>query len=174
MLQFAQAMGSLYGLRQPVVAAVNGHAVAGGCILALTADYRVLRRGAQIGLNEVKVGVPLPWSVSVLLRATVLPTALTRIALLGRNFSDAEALALGLADELAESDGFEAACRARLSEFTEKDARALATTKGYLRAATLQEMKARERETIGDFLDGWFSAGTQARIRRVVESLTGK
>lgn len=174
MLQFAEAMESLYGLRQPVVAAVNGHAVAGGCILALSADYRVLRRGAQIGLNEVKVGVPLPWSVSVLLRATAAPTALTRIALLGRNFSDAEALSVGLADELADSDGFEAACRARLAEFAEKDARALATTKGYLRAAALHEMKARERETIGDFLDSWFSAPTQARIRRTVESLTSK
>ena len=63
---FAEALWSLYGLRKPVVAALSGHAVAGGCILALTADFRVLRRGGvQIGLNEVKVGVPLPWSVAV-------------------------------------------------------------------------------------------------------------
>jgi len=174
MLKFAEAVWSLYGLPKPVVAAVNGHAVAGGCILALTADYRILRRGAQIGLNEVKIGVPLPWSVSVLLQATAAPTARTRIALLGRNFADEEALAAGLADELAEADGFEVACRTRLAEFTEKDARALATTKGYQRAAALHEMRARERETIGDFLDGWFAAPTQARIRRTVESLTGK
>lgn len=174
MLQFAEALLSLYGLRQPVVAALNGHALAGGCILALTADYRLLRRGAQIGLNEVKIGVPLPWSVCVLLRATIAPTALSRIALLGRNFADAEALAVGLADELGDSDGFETTCRARLAEFVEKDARALATTKGYLRAATLREMKARERETIGDFLDCWFSAATQARVQRTVESLTSK
>jgi hypothetical protein len=71
MLLFSEMVAALYGLAKPVVAGVNGHAVAGGCILALTADYRVLRRGgAQIGLNEVKVGVPLPWSVAVLLRAS--------------------------------------------------------------------------------------------------------
>jgi enoyl-CoA hydratase len=174
MIKFSETMWSLYALRKPVVAAVNGHAVAGGCILALTADYRILKRGAQIGLNEVKVGVPLPWSVSVLLRATTTPTALTRIALLGRNFSDEQALAAGLADELADGDGFEAACRARLEEFVEKDARALATTKGYLRHAALQEMKAREHELIDEFLDGWFSTTTQARIHQTVDALTKK
>ena len=60
MTAFAIAVWGLYGLPKPVVAAVGGAAVAGGCILALTADHRVLKRGAPIGLNEVKVGVPLP------------------------------------------------------------------------------------------------------------------
>jgi enoyl-CoA hydratase len=171
MLEFSDAFAALYGLRAPVVAAVGGHAVAGGCILALCADYRILRRGAQIGLNEVKVGVPLPWSVAVLLKASVAPPALAPIALLGRNFADEDALAAGLAHELADADGFEQACRARLSEFVEKDAHALATTKAYLRGAVLDEMRRREREAIGDFLDGWFSEPTQARIRHAVDSL---
>ena len=87
---------ALYGLPRPMVAGVNGHAVAGGCILALTADHRVLRRGgAQIGLNEVRVGLPLPWSVSELLRASVPPPALGQVALLGRNFADEEAIRSG-------------------------------------------------------------------------------
>lgn len=172
MLRFSEVIWALYGLRLPVVAAVNGHAVAGGCILALAADYRILRRGAQIGLNEVKLGVPLPRSIAILLKASVPPSALTRIALLGRNFADEEALAVGLADELAEAAGFDDACRTRLSEFVEKDPHALATTKAYLRAPVLEEVKGREQEAIGDFLDGWFSEPTQARIRQTVESLT--
>ncbi|HEU0094750.1 MAG TPA: enoyl-CoA hydratase/isomerase family protein, partial [Vicinamibacteria bacterium] len=94
---FAQAVWALYALPKPVVAAINGHAVAGGCILALTADYRILRRGGvQVGLNEVKVGVPLPWSVALLLRASVPAAALTQVALLGRNFADDDAIAVGL------------------------------------------------------------------------------
>jgi enoyl-CoA hydratase/carnithine racemase len=172
--RFAAMLWLLYDLRKPVVAAVNGHAVAGGCILALTADYRVLRRGAQIGLNEVKVGVPLPWSVSILLRATAAPGALSRVALLGRNFADDEALAAGLADELADAPGFEAACLARLEEFAEKDPLALGTTKAYLRAAALREMRAHELERIGDFLDGWFSPTTRERMGQMVESLSSK
>jgi enoyl-CoA hydratase/carnithine racemase len=174
MLGFAEAVWALYGLRKPMLAAVNGAAVAGGCILAMTADYRILKRGAPIGLNEVKVGVPLPWSVSLLLRETVHTPALSRIALLGRNFSDEEALAVGLADEVLDADGFEEACLARLAEFAEKDAYALGTTKAYLRAHTLAEMRTREHETLAAFLDGWFSPATQERIHQTVASLTAR
>ena len=173
MLRFAEMVWALYALPKPMVAAVNGHAVAGGCILALTADHRVLRRGgAQIGLNEVKVGVPLPWSVAELLKASVPPHALAQVALLGRNFADDEALRVGLADELADADGFEDHCLVRLAEFVEKDGYALAATKDALRRDVLDRMKAHERERIGGWLDGWFSAPTRARMRETVASLT--
>lgn len=175
MLSFADMVTTLYGMPKPVVAGVNGHAVAGGCILALTADYRVLRRGAaQIGLNEVKVGVPLPWSVSVLLRASVPPPALSEVALLGRNFSDDDALRVGLADQLANADGFLDFCRVRLTEFAEKDAHALRVTKSYLRRAHLAEMQAGEAARIDEWLDGWFSEPTRARMRETVASLSKK
>ena len=168
---FAVSVWALYGLAKPVVAAVGGAAVAGGCILALTADHRVLKRGAAIGLNEVKVGVPLPWSVTRLLRATVAPPALGRIALFGRNFTDEEALAAGLAHELAETEGFEATCLARLEELADKDPRAFATTKAWLREDVLAEMMAHETARLPAWLDGWFSEGTQERIRAAVSAL---
>ncbi len=173
MLRFAELVTALYALPKPVVAAVGGHAVAGGCILALTADWRVLARGVQMGLNEVKVGLPLPWSVALLLQATVPPPALSRVALLGRNVSGDEAVAVGFADELVDAEGFENACLERLTEFAEKDPRAVATTKRYLRASTLAQMKAGEADLVGEFLDGWFSPGTQERIRTIVATLRG-
>ena len=171
---FGRMLVSLFGLRKPMVAAVSGHAVAGGCILALTADWRVLRSGVSIGLNEVKVGVPLPLSVSALLRATVPQGALSRVALLGRNFADEDALAAGLADELAPAEAFEGACLARLQEFAEKDPYSLAVTKKYLRADALQQMKAEDPVAVAEWLDGWFSPATQDRIRAVAASLTRK
>ncbi len=174
MAAFGLMLSALYGLRKPVVAAVSGHAVAGGCILAMAADWRVLRRGGvSVGLNEVKVGVPLPLSVCALLRATVPPGALSRVTLLGRNFADEEALAAGLADELADKD-FDAACLSRLQEFAEKDPYSLAVTKTYLRADALRQMKAEDQAATAEWLDGWFSPGTQARIRATVASLTQK
>lgn len=169
---FAEMVWALYALPKPVVAALGGHAVAGGCILALTADFRVLRRGGvQIGLNEVKVGVPLPWSIATLLRASVPPTALTQVALLGRNFADDDALAVGLADQLADADGFEDFCRARLDEFVDKDTASVALTKGYLRDGALREMRARETEEMGPWLDRWFSETTRERIRQIVAGM---
>lgn len=171
---FTRAVFSLYEMRKPVVAAVGGAAVAGGCILAMTADYRVLKRGAAIGLNEVKVGVPLPWSVTALLRASVPAPALARVALLGRNFSDEEAVSAGLADEIRPAEGFEESCLSRLQEFAEKDAFALGTTKAWLREATLRETRAQEDEHLARFLDGWFSPATQERIRSTVAALQSR
>jgi enoyl-CoA hydratase/carnithine racemase len=118
--------------------------------------------------------VPLPWTVTRLLRATVHAPALSRVALLGRNFTDAEAIETGLADEVAEAEGFEATCLARLEEFADKDPLALATTKAWLRESVLGEMMAREGERVQGFLDGWFSAGTQERIRATVAALQSK
>jgi len=170
--KFAALVWGFYGLRKPVVAAVSGHAIAGGCILALTADHRVLARGGvQIGLNEVRIGVPLPWSVAVLLRATVPPGALARVALLGRNFADDEALQAGLADELADATGFEDFCLKRLEEFAEKDPTGVGTTKAWLRADALREMQKEEGRLSRDWLDAWFSDATRARIREIVAGL---
>lgn len=171
---FGELVHALYGFPRPLVAALSGHAVAGGCVLALTADLRVLRRGAQIGLNEVKVGVPLPWSVAALLRASVPPASLTRVALLGENFTDEAALGAGLVHEVAEAAGFEETCLARLSELAERDAHSLTTTKRYLREPVLEVMRAGERERAAEFLDGWFSEGTRERIRGLVASLGAK
>ena len=171
MLGFGAAITAWYAFPKPVVAAVSGAAVAGGCILAMTADQRLLRRGSPIGLNEVKIGVPLPWSVAVLLRSTVPPSSIAKVALLGRNFVDEEAVATGLADAVLEPEGFEAGCLKVLAEFAEKDGRAFGKTKEYLRSDALTEMRAHEEVRIGEFLDCWFSAATQERIRATAASL---
>jgi enoyl-CoA hydratase/carnithine racemase len=170
--RFAEMVYALYTLPAPVVAAVGGHAIAGGCLLALTADYRILRRGGvQIGLNEVRVGVPLPGAVLVLLRASVPALALPDIALLGRNFTDDEAVSHGLVHALADSAGFEDFCVARLEEFAEKDAAALRAIKAALRAPVVREMQEREQELMSVWLDRWFAETTRVRMREIVESL---
>jgi enoyl-CoA hydratase len=172
MSHFATVLWGLFGLLKPVVASINGPAVAGGCILALTADYRVLARGAaQIGLNEVKIGVPLPWSVVMLLRSTVHTSSLAEVALLGRNFADEEALRVGLADALADRDQLEQTALARLEEFAEKDPLAFGATKGWMRSQVVATMKAHEAETADVWLDAWFSAPTRERLRKMVDSL---
>ena len=131
-------------------AAIHGHALAGGCVLGLCADWRVLRRGALIGLNEVKVGVPLPFGVALIVRDAVPRHALPAVALLGRNFSDEAALAAGLADELAEPGEVEAAARARLEELLDKDPAAFSVTKRYLRSPAIERIRANNRLLLPD------------------------
>lgn len=174
MLDFSTLLTDLFALKKPVVAAVNGAAVAGGCLLALTADWRIVKRGAPMGLNEVKVGVPLPWSAVMLLKTAAPASVLSAVGLLGRNFEGEAAVAAGLANEAADAEAFEATVAERLAEFAEKDAYAFGVTKGYLRGAAVASMRERDAALLDEFLDGWFSEGTQARIHKAVAALKAK
>jgi len=169
--RFNEMVLRLYALRPPVVAALHGHAVAGGCVLALTADWRVLQSGAQIGLSEVRVGVPFPYGVALILRESVPRERLEEVALLGRNYRDRDAVEAGLVHELRPAEGFEPHCRERLEELLERDPNALAVTKRYLRAATVERIRAAGSTHDAEFLDGWFRPETQERIARLVAGL---
>ena len=174
MLRFSAMVLSLYTYPKPVVASMHGHALAGGCVLSLCADWRVLRRGAITGLNEVKVGVPLPFGVALIVRDAVPRNALTAVALLGRNFSDEAAVAAGLADELADAADVETTSRARLLEFLTKDAFAFAVTKRYGRSPVVERIRANNRLLLPEWLDAWFSKGTAVRIGAIVAELKEK
>lgn len=169
--RFAAFLFTLYTFPKPVVAAISGHAVAGGCVLALATDHRVLRRDALIGLNEIKVGVPLPFGVALLLREAVGPRRLEEIALLGRNYTNHDAVNAGLVHEVADAAGFEEHCIERLREFADKDPCAFAATKHYLRRPTVERMRASEAFFRPEFLDCWFSTATRQRIQKVVDGL---
>lgn len=174
MLNFSTVLTDLFALKKPMVAAVNGAAVAGGCLLALTADWRVVKRGAQMGLNEVKIGVPLPWSAVMILKTAAPALAHTAVALLGRNFEGDAAVAAGLANEVVDALSFDATLTERLAEFAEKDPFAFGVTKSYLRGGTVASMRDRETALLDEFLDGWFSEGTQDRIQKAAAGLKAK
>lgn len=142
---------------KPVVAAVNGHAIAGGAIIMLACDQRLLARGtARIGLTEIQVGVPFPsWALEVA-RFTTPPQHFATLICTGRTWSPDEALARGLVDEVLEPE--------RL------DGRALEVAKelGAMSPATFTETKlairrpmieAARRNAPGDaaVLDRWCS-----------------
>ena len=97
----------------PVAAALAGHAPAGGCVLALCCDYRVMAEGPfRIGLNETQVGLVAPEGIQHLLRRVVGPHRAERLLVGGEMVDSARAHAIGLVDELAGID--DVATRARL------------------------------------------------------------
>lgn len=97
----ARAFERIFTISRPVVAAINGHAIAGGCVLALACDHRITVSGAhRIGLAELKVGVPFPaWALEIV-RFAVAPPHLQRLMYSGRLAVPDEALAVGLVDEI--------------------------------------------------------------------------
>ncbi len=172
--RFNACILSLYTFAKPVVAAIHGHAIAGGCVLTLTADWRVLQHEKMIGLNEVRVGVPFPFGVAMILRESVPQRHLEEIALYGRNYRGEEAANVGLVHEVHAAEGFEEHCGIRLESLANKDAAAFAITKRYLRAPTVERIMADEARLEVDFLDRWFSDTTRAKIRAIVDELKGK
>ena len=169
--RFNDCIRTLYTFSKPVVARIHGHAVAGGCVLALTADWRVLRQGAMVGLNELRVGVPFPYGVAMILRESAPSPKVEEVALFGRNYVGAEAVTAGLVHEVADDAGFDDHCRERLAELADKDARAFAISKRYLRSPVLERMTAFDQALMHEFLDAWFSPETRERVQTIVDEL---
>lgn len=87
-------------LPKPVIAAVNGHAIAGGCILAACCDHRIMVDGSgRIGIPELAVGVPFPALPLQIMAARVSDAPLRDLVFTGRTVLADEAKALGLIDE---------------------------------------------------------------------------
>jgi len=145
-----------YGFPRPVVAAVNGHAIAGGLILALCADYRVVSSEGKYGLTEVKAGVGYPAVAMAVVRAELYAPAARRLVL-GADLVDAKAaLEAGAFDEVAEPDQV-------LHRATEV-ARALSLLPSETYAATKQQLRGPVLEAAlaqpDPLLEGW--AGAEA------------
>jgi enoyl-CoA hydratase/carnithine racemase len=99
----ASAFERLFSFPLPVVAAVNGPAVAGGCILACACDRRVMVDGARIGASELLVGVPFPVAALEILRWAC-GDRTEEVVLTGTLYGPEEALAVGLTHEVVAAD----------------------------------------------------------------------
>lgn len=148
-----------YCFRRPVVAAVTGHAIAGGMVIALCADYRVGATEGKLGLTELRAGVPYPVAAIRLVRAELAASAARALALRAHLVEPEEALRLGLVDELAGPDEvLERACDVA-EEMAGFGGEAYARTKTELRGETLRQVEAAVRA--GDpLLDAWLDDGS--------------
>lgn len=135
---------------RPLVAAINGHAIAGGCVLAALCDQRLMAQGkGRIGIPELLVGVPFPALALEAVRAVVAPHVLTRLVLRGETLGAEEALAVGLVDELCTPEALEIEALELATRLASIPTRAFALTRRQLREPTatlLRELEAHDRE----------------------------
>jgi enoyl-CoA hydratase len=160
---------ALFEFPKPLVAAINGHAIAGGCVMACAADHRVLVRGAaRIGVPELLVGVPFPTAALEMVRFVLPNDRLQRVVYEGRTYSPEEAFALGLVDELADPAELLPLAQARAERLAALPAAAFAMTKRQLRAPSLARIAAGAAHD-AEVARMWTQPGTLDRIRNYVE-----
>ncbi|HSL22069.1 MAG TPA: enoyl-CoA hydratase/isomerase family protein [Vicinamibacterales bacterium] len=159
----------LFLIPRPVVAAINGHAIAGGCILACACDYRVMSGGAgTIGLPELAVGVPFPASAVELLRHAVGSPRLQELLYFGRTYGPADALAHALVDEVAPAERVMPRAVDAGRELASRPPESFRLTKQHLRAPAAERIRSAERETPA-LIDAWASPETLDAVRVYLE-----
>ena len=153
----------------PVVAAINGHAIAGGCVLALACDHRITLPGDhRVGLAELRVGVPFPvWALEIV-RAAVAPPHLQRLLYSGRLTTPEEALGVGLVDEIVAADQLIPRAVAVARRLASIPAATFALTKRALREPFAE--RARRNASIDDeAMVVWASDEARSSVARFVE-----
>jgi enoyl-CoA hydratase len=168
--RFNELILRVFELPIPLVAAINGHAIAGGCVLALQADLRIAAdRDARIGLNETQLGIGLPPVVLETLRCQVPPQSLAPIAMEGRLFSPREALQLGLVHEVVPENELLPKAISRAQALAALPPAGLRQVKAALRKPAAEAARAASRA--GGWIESWFAPDSQARLRSAVARL---
>ncbi|HJQ23674.1 MAG TPA: enoyl-CoA hydratase/isomerase family protein [Blastocatellia bacterium] len=162
-------VGRLYGLPLPVVAAVNGHSIAGGVIVQLCCDYRVGAAGDyKIGLTEARVGVVFPVAPMAVVQSELSRPAARVAVLLARNVSPEEALAQGLLDELQPAEQLLARARAIAEEMAALPRTSFGRIKRQMRATALAKIEDAVRNQNEPVLDSWLGAETASASAEVL------
>jgi enoyl-CoA hydratase len=171
----SRAVRALFAFPRPVVAAANGHAIAGGCILVLVADVRLMAEGTgRIGLPELLVGVPFPAAALEIVRFAVPRDKVQSLVYTGRTLPPQEALRAGLVDEVVAPDTLLARAQEIARQLALIPPVTYRLTKQSLRAAALERMERASEAQEQAVLEVWSAAETHARIREYLRRTVRK
>ncbi|XP_022092583.1 enoyl-CoA delta isomerase 1, mitochondrial-like [Acanthaster planci] len=165
----------LYGSNLATVAAVNGHSPAGGCLMAMSCDYRIMAEGKfTMGLNEVLLGIIAPFWFQDLLVRTCGERQAEMALQLGTLFKPEEALKIGMVDEIVPLDDVVSQAREQLIKWLKLPDHARVITKGMCRGPLLEKLRAKQEEDIAYFSQFINKEAIQKSLGRYLESLKKK
>jgi enoyl-CoA hydratase len=157
---------------RPTVAAVNGHAIAGGCVLALACDARLMS-GGRIGLSELAVGVPFPVTALEIVRHALGPGA-DRAVLRAETVGPDRALVLGLVDELTAPDELLPQAVALAGDLAARSPEAYRMAKQRLHRPAVETIASASSEEDAAVFAGWTSDETRRRIEAMLSALSDR
>ncbi len=174
LVAFFDAIESLAASAVPIAAAITGHSPAGGAVLSLCCDRRVMAEGDYaIGLNEVRIGIPVPRTVADLATRAVGRRVGEALCVSGKLLNPTEALEAGFVDELAPVGEVVATARRWCESIIEAPAQALAETRSVLRGDLVELIRRRSQDDVNRFVDKWFQPELQTVMRDLVARLKG-
>ena len=138
----SKAFETLFCYPKPVVAAINGHAIAGGCVLACAADHRIMTRSpGRIGIPEMRVGVAFPAVALEIMRFAAAPQDLQNLIYAGATFDPDQARERGLVDAVVESGELRERAVSAANKLAALPPAAFALTKRQVRQPTLRRIR---------------------------------
>jgi enoyl-CoA hydratase/carnithine racemase len=163
----------LFTLPKPTLAAVEGHAIAGGCILALCCDTRFLAAGRKLmGLNEIHLGVPVPWSIDRILHHLVGFRHAREVTDTGAFFPPERLLAMGMVDRVLPADQIVPEAESWAHQAYGWPSAAFARIKANrtdgIRRHILESLEDREEF----FIRSWYSDIARSRLQEAMKKFT--
>ena len=172
---FDDAMARWFALERPAVAAINGHAIAGGAVLAAAADFRLVADGPlKMGLSEILVGVPFPTSALEIVRSSCAGPHLGELLYRGQSYGPADAAARRLADEVVPAADLLDRATALAAELGGHRVEALLPTKRRLRAEPLARMRAARAGGLDPAWQQWRTPETRAAMEAFRSRAVGR
>jgi enoyl-CoA hydratase/carnithine racemase len=168
--RFNQLTLDLYTLPMPTACAVAGHAIGGGNILALTGDYRFMAEGKKlIGLNEVQLGVPVPYLADLILRQIVGDRTATEMLYTGTMMPTTAALEVGLVDEMAQEGDLEQKAIEKIANLAKLSRDGFTAIKANRTDPIRKAYQAGFAKKNAQFVDCWFSKKVQKLLFKAAE-----
>jgi enoyl-CoA hydratase len=166
----SSALMEMFTFPRPVVAAINGHAIAGGCILACACDYRLMADGrGTIGVPELVVGVPFPITALEILRFAVPGQHLQRLAYVGQTLLPQASLEAGLVDDVIDAHRLlDRACELA-DQIGAIPSRSFRTAKRWLRQAAIDRIERHAQDADPEVTGVWRQPETYAAVRAYLD-----
>lgn len=159
----------LFTFPKPIVAAINGHAIAGGCMLAISCDFRIMITGKpKIALNEITFGAGVFAGITEILISIVGKSAARIILFTGKLFTASDALKLGLVHDIAEN--FEELMEKSILKAVELgkiNTPAYSMIKSNFKMPVLEQIYKYETQSIKEWLDIWYSKETRENLKLI-------
>jgi len=171
---FLEFVTTFVAFKKPSVAAISGHSPAGGCVLALCCDYRLMVEGDFIiGLNEVPVGIIVPESIFHLYSFWIGQAKAYQYLLEGKLLNPEQALEVGLINELVSSEKLRSRAEKQLLSYLQHDANTWQQSKINMRRNLIQQMGNAPKDMLDAVLKQWWAPSTRSILKTILTNLTG-